>query len=122
VLNTGDLVKDGRRPQHWERFMSITRPLYEREPYFAIAGNHERTDDSLGLANWRTALGCRSPGTCCTTASIPADGWVRFIALDSNPITDEPKLYSREDEVAATNEEFNWMTRASRSTTDRRSS
>ena len=110
VLNTGDLVKDGRRPKHWERFMNITRPLYERVPYFAIAGNHERTDDSLGLANWRTALGLPVTGNLLHYCFDSADGWVRFIALDSNPMTDEPKLYSREDEVAATNEEFNWMT------------
>jgi hypothetical protein len=90
VLNTGDLVKDGRRPKHWERFMSITRPLYERVPYFAIAGNHERTDDSLGLQNWKTALGLPVTGNLLHYCFDSADGWVRFIALDSNPMTDEP--------------------------------
>ncbi|MEO6463756.1 MAG: hypothetical protein ABIP29_11835, partial [Candidatus Eisenbacteria bacterium] len=38
-----------------------------------------------------------------------ADGWVRFIALDSNPMTDPKHYWSREDEVAATNEQINWM-------------
>ena len=109
VINTGDLVKDGRRPDHWERFMKMTRPLYERIPYFAIAGNHERTDDSLGLQNWKTALGLPVTGNLLHYCFDSADGWVRFIAIDSNPMTDEPKLYSREDEVAATNEQFNWM-------------
>ncbi|MEP7029103.1 MAG: hypothetical protein ABI960_10945, partial [Candidatus Eisenbacteria bacterium] len=37
------------------------------------------------------------------------DGWVRFIALDSNPMTDEAHLWSRADEIAATNEQFDWL-------------
>jgi predicted MPP superfamily phosphohydrolase len=109
LVNTGDLVKDGRRPAHWERFMRISKPLYDRMPYFPIAGNHERTDDSLGIQNWRTATGLPIKGNLLHYCFDSADGWVRFIAIDSNPITDEPKLYSREDEVAATNEEFNWL-------------
>ena len=109
VINTGDLVKDGRRPSHWTRFLNIARPLYGRIPYFAIAGNHERTDDSTGIANWRTALGLPVTGNLLHYCFDSADGWVRFIALDSNPMTDEAHLWSREDEVAATNEQFNWM-------------
>ncbi len=109
IINSGDLVKDGRRPQHWTRFLELTRPLYERIPYFAIAGNHERTDDSLGIANWRTALGLPITGNLLHYCFDSADGWVRFIAMDSNPMTDEAQLWSREDQVAATNEQFNWM-------------
>jgi 3',5'-cyclic AMP phosphodiesterase CpdA len=109
VFNTGDLVKDGRRPKDWERFLRITKPLYEQIPYFAAAGNHERTDDSLGIANWRTAVGLPVTGNLLHYCFDSADGWVRFIALDSNPMTDEAKLWSREDEVAATNEQFTWM-------------
>ncbi|HKQ19290.1 MAG TPA: metallophosphoesterase, partial [Candidatus Eisenbacteria bacterium] len=57
VINTGDLVKDGRYPKHWERFLRITEPLTSRVPYFAVAGNHERTDTEDGVENWRTATG-----------------------------------------------------------------
>lgn len=109
IINSGDLVKDGRRPQHWTRFLRITRPLYERIPYFAIAGNHERTDDSLGIANWRTALGLPITGNLLHYCFDSADGWVRFIAIDSNPMTNVAGFWSREDQVAATNEQFNWM-------------
>ncbi len=45
IINTGDLVKDGRYPNGWRRFLSLIRPLAARVPYFAVAGNHERTDD-----------------------------------------------------------------------------
>jgi hypothetical protein len=109
VINAGDLVKDGRFPAHWERFLKITQPLYSRVPYFPIAGNHERTDDSLGLSNWHTATGMPIKGNLLHYCFDSADGWVRFIALDSNPMTDPKHYWSRDDEVAATNEQINWM-------------
>ena len=89
VLNTGDLVEDGRCPAHWERFLDIwTRPVSSRVPYFPIAGNHERTDTPEGLANWRTATGLPIRGDRLYYCFDTADGWLRFIALDSNPIID----------------------------------
>jgi hypothetical protein len=109
VINAGDLVKDGRYPSHWERFLEITKPLYNRVPYMPIAGNHERTDDSLGLLNWQTATGLPIKGNLLHYCFDSADGWVRFIALDSNPMTDPKHYWSRDDEVAATNEQINWM-------------
>lgn len=109
VINVGDIVKDGRYPKHWQRFLDITAPLYNRVPYLPIAGNHERTDDSLGLANWQTATGLPIKGNLLHYCFDSADGWVRFIALDSNPMTDPKHYWSRDDEVAATNEQINWM-------------
>ncbi|MGH7724038.1 MAG: metallophosphoesterase family protein [Candidatus Eiseniibacteriota bacterium] len=109
VINSGDLVKDGRYAAHWERFLTITRPLYERVPYFPIAGNHERTDDSTGLANWHTATGLPIKSNLLHYCFDSTDGWVRFIALDSNPMTDPKHYWSREDEIAATNEQITWM-------------
>ena len=109
VINTGDLVNDGRNAGHWEHFLEYTRPLYTRVPYFPIAGNHERTDDTLGLENWATATGLPIKGNLLHYCFDSADGWVRFIALDSNPMTDTKHYWSRDDEVAATNEQFGWM-------------
>jgi hypothetical protein len=109
VINTGDLVNDGRVAGHWARFLKIQKPLYSRVPYLPIAGNHERTDDSTGLMNWSTATGLPIKGNLLHYCFDSADGWVRFIALDSNPMTDTKQMWSREDEVAATNEQFTWM-------------
>ncbi|MEO6463522.1 MAG: metallophosphoesterase, partial [Candidatus Eisenbacteria bacterium] len=78
VINVGDIVKDGRYPKHWERFLRITAPLYNRVPYMPIAGNHERTDDSLGLLNWQTATGLPIKGNLLHYCFDSADGWVRF--------------------------------------------
>src|SRR5206468_6920633 len=30
LINTGDIVKDGRYPQQWMRFLRLTRPLAKR--------------------------------------------------------------------------------------------
>lgn len=109
VLNSGDLVKDGRYPRHWERFLRLARPLYTRVPYFAVAGNHERTDTVDGRENWRTATGLPVGSDRLYYCFDTADGWVRFIALDTNPIVDPGSLWSREVQVKYSKEEFDWL-------------
>ncbi len=109
VINTGDLVNDGRRPAHWERFLKINQPLTSRVPYFPVAGNHERTDTEDGVANWRTATGLPVSGDRLYYCFDSADGWVRFIALDSNPMADPAHLWTREVQIKYSDEEISWM-------------
>jgi Calcineurin-like phosphoesterase len=109
VINTGDLVNDGRYPAHWERFLKITQPLTSRVPYFPVAGNHERTDAAEGLANWRKATGLPVESDRLYYCFDSADGWVRFIALDSNPMVDPGHLWTREARIKYSEEEINWM-------------
>ncbi len=108
VVNSGDLVKDGRRPRHWTRFLRITRPLSSRVPYFAVPGNHERTDTPDGLWNWGTATGLPIANDRLYYCVDTADGWVRFLALDSNPIVDPGLLYTRDAQIRFSREEFAW--------------
>jgi hypothetical protein len=112
VINTGDLVKDGRYPHMWERFLKITQPLYTRVPYFPIAGNHERTDTEQGLENWRTATGLPISGDRLYYSFDSADGWVRFLALDSNPMTDPHNYWTREVEVQYSDEQIDWLVKS----------
>ena len=109
VINTGDLVNDGRYPAHWERFLRLNQPLYSRVPYFGVAGNHERTDTEDGIANWRAATGLPVGGERLYYCFDSADGWVRFIALDSNPMADPANLWTREVQIKYSDEEINWM-------------
>jgi len=109
IINTGDLVFDGRYPAHWERFLRITRPVSSRTPYFPIAGNHERTDTEEGVENWRTATGLPVGGDRLYYCFDTADGWVRFIALDTNPIVDPANHWTREVQVKYSEEEFTWL-------------
>jgi 3',5'-cyclic AMP phosphodiesterase CpdA len=109
IINTGDLVKDGRYANEWERFLTLVRPLSSRVPYFAVAGNHERTDTEIGIANWRTATGLPVSGDRLYYCFDSADGWVRFIALDSNPMTDPANHWARDIEVKYSDEQIDWM-------------
>ena len=109
VINTGDLVYDGRYANGWERFLRITQPLTSRVPYFPVAGNHERTDTVDGVENWRTATGLPVGGDRLYYCFDSADGWVRFIALDSNPIVDPENHWTRAVQIKYSDEEFTWL-------------
>ena len=109
AINTGDLVQDGRRPAHWQRFLRITHPLSSRVPYVAVAGNHEQTWTEEGISNWRTATGLPVAGDRLYYCFDSADGWVRFIALDSNPITNPGVHWSREVQIKYSKEEVDWL-------------
>ena len=109
AINTGDLVYNGTIPAHWKRFMRIWEPLTSRVPYFAVAGNHEKTWDSIGVANWRTATGLPVQGDRLYYCFDSADGWVRFIALDTNPITMPGVHWSKEVQIDYSKEQVDWL-------------
>jgi Calcineurin-like phosphoesterase len=111
VINTGDLVADGRRPDHWKRFLRLAEPLATRAPYVAIPGNHEQTWTSEGVENWRTATGLPVAGDRLYYCFDSADGWVRFIAFDTNPITHPGVHWSREVQIKYSKEEVDWLTK-----------
>ena len=108
-INTGDLVYDGRDPRHWKRFLRIWQPLSSRVPYLAVAGNHEKTWTVDGLANWRAATGLPIAGDRLYYCFDSADGWVRFVALDSNPITMPGVHWSKEVQVKYSKEQVDWL-------------
>lgn len=110
AVNTGDLVYDGTNPAQWRRFLRLVKPLSTRVPYFAVAGNHEKTHTETGLANWRVATGLPVAGDRMYYCFDSADGWVRFVALDSNPITMPGVHWSREVQVKYSKEEVDWLT------------
>lgn len=109
AINTGDLVYDGTKPAQWRRFLQMNEPLMTRVPYFAIPGNHEKTHTENGLANWRTATGLPIAGDRLYYCFDTADGWVRFVALDSNPITMPGVHWSKEVQVKYSREEVDWL-------------
>ncbi len=109
VINTGDLVYDGRYPRSWQRFLNLNRPITSRAPYFPVAGNHERTDTVEGVENWRVATGLPVGGDRLYYCFDSADGWVRFLFLDTNPIVDPANHWTREVQVRYSKEQFDWL-------------
>jgi len=87
----------------------IAQPLTARVPYFPVAGNHERSDTELGVENWRTATGLPVGGDRLYYCFDSADGWVRFIALDTNPIVDPGNKWTRAVQVKYSDEQFTWL-------------
>jgi hypothetical protein len=57
VINSGDLVYDGRNPAHWERALRIIQPLSSRVPYFPVAGKPVSRLTVDGIANWQMQCG-----------------------------------------------------------------
>ena len=41
VVNTGDMVSDGRRLSDWKPFFEVTQGLMRTVPYYPVLGNHE---------------------------------------------------------------------------------
>ena len=92
-----------------QRFGLEIEPLSSRVPYFAVAGNHERTDTPIGIENWRIATGLPVGGDRLYYCFDTADGWFRVIALDTNPIVDPKNLYSRDVHIDYSKEQFDWV-------------
>ncbi len=42
IINTGDMVSDGRVISDWEAFFKINRELMSNTPYYTVLGNHEK--------------------------------------------------------------------------------
>ncbi|TDI78498.1 MAG: hypothetical protein E2O79_11585 [Caldithrix sp.] len=61
ILNTGDMLPDGRRPSHWAGFLQENKseqPLLVDFPHISVIGNHERGNDSTyGLRNYEAVFG-----------------------------------------------------------------
>jgi acid phosphatase type 7 len=54
VVHTGDLVGDGRREGHWQKFFNIERDVLRNSVWVPVVGNHEiRRPSRLGIENFR---------------------------------------------------------------------
>ena len=42
VINTGDLVSNGRDIKNWESFFNVNKEIMKNIPYYAVLGNHEK--------------------------------------------------------------------------------
>ncbi|KAA3608770.1 MAG: hypothetical protein D8M58_18710 [Calditrichaeota bacterium] len=47
IINTGDIVFEGRDYRDWEKFFEISGELMKNIPYFPVVGNHEESSEPL---------------------------------------------------------------------------
>ena len=61
LMDLGDIcMYDGRRPEHWERFIQENRfdvPLLDEIPFVPVIGNHDRAnDEKYGYPNFQSVF------------------------------------------------------------------
>jgi hypothetical protein len=106
VVNTGDLVEDGRRGGQWSDFAKRHESLRASTPFHAIPGNHERTWHPLGQANWDTVIG--SPAGPSRTWHHVDVGPARFVLMDTSPLTDPREQFDDAAEQTLSEAQLAW--------------
>jgi len=108
VVQTGDVVENGRRGVQWERFVERHKAMRTRVPYLAAPGNHERTWDSIGRNNWDAVMGKPAePERYWFAVDLP-ESIARFVFLDSNVLADPGDRYPDSLETVLSNEQLAW--------------
>jgi hypothetical protein len=109
IIQTGDVVENGRRGGQWEDFAKRFAHLRETAPYLASPGNHERLYHPLGQANWNAVMGPPAqPGRYWFAIDFP-ESLARFVFLDTNVLADPSDRYPDSLENALSNEQIAWL-------------
>ena len=88
VVNTGDLIENGRRGRAWEDFSRRHEQLRRSVPFLATPGNHERLWSKEGRENWDAVMGPPAqPDRYWFAVDLP-DSVARFVFLDSELLAD----------------------------------
>ncbi len=109
VVQTGDVVEDGRRGAQWEDFVRLHGPLREKVPYLATVGNHERTFDATARKNWNAVMGSPAEDQRYWFAVDFPESIARFVFLDTNVLADPGDKYPDSLESKLANEELAWV-------------
>jgi len=108
VVQTGDVVENGRRGVQWERFVKSHESIRTKVPYLAAPGNHERIWDATGRANWDAVMGRPAePERYWFAVDLP-ESIARFVFLDSNVLADPTDRYPDSLESALSTEQLAW--------------
>lgn len=108
VINTGDLVENGRRGKVWEDFVNNHRELRTRVPFLAAVGNHERTWNVVGRQNWDKAMGSPpEPEKYWYALDLPGN-LGRFVFLDTNILADPQNHIPDSLEQRLATEQLDW--------------
>ncbi len=107
IVNTGDLVEDGRQHVQWEEFAGSHAALRNLAPFVAAPGNHEALWKAAARRNWDAIMGPpRAPFSYWS--SVALGRLARFVILDSNLFTDPHDHYPPALEQALVDEQLAW--------------
>ena len=82
LINTGDMVEDGGRPEDWQTFFDTEAALLRNRALFVAIGNHELYDDRAG-ANFARYFGFSERGSPPRPYGTVRLGNVRFFFLNA---------------------------------------
>jgi hypothetical protein len=109
VVQTGDVVENGRRGRLYEHFATKYAKLRTTVPYLATPGNHERTHDHLGRENWEAVMGPpAAPERYWYAVDFP-ESIARFVFIDTNVLVDPANNYPDSLERALSEEQIAWI-------------
>ena len=120
VLHLGDIVLDGRKPKHWERFAAENRSAIgaaraDSIDYFTAIGNHESTNDATGWHNFRSAFGVPATTERYETHFVIRSPDAAIFVLDSNLIMGQGGPDEGDSLHAAGIAQLEWLDREMRS-------
>jgi hypothetical protein len=108
VVNTGDLVEQGRNAGQAEAFVKTYAPLRTRVPFLAAPGNHERLWSKEGSSNWESIMGPPAqPHRYWFAVDFP-ESLARFVFLDSEELADPHNRYPDSLEAAEDDAQIKW--------------
>ena len=106
VVNSGDLVDDGRTPPTGSASSASTSRSSTGCPTSPSPATTSAPTPRTASQNWRAATGLPVGTDRLYYCFDSADGWLRFIAIDTNPIVDPGTHWSRDVQVKYSDEEF----------------
>jgi hypothetical protein len=109
VVQTGDLVENGRRGRQWERFVRRHSDFRTAVPYLATVGNHERTWHEQGRRNWEAVMGPPAQPMRYWFAVDFPESIARFVFLDTNVLADPSDHYPDSLESVLASEQLAWL-------------
>jgi hypothetical protein len=108
LVNTGDLVENGRRGGQWEDFVKYHQRLRTKVPFLVAPGNHERLWAPESRHNWDTVMGPPAqPGKYWFAVDLP-DSVARFVFLDSEMLADPRDHYPDSTQAKLSREQVRW--------------
>lgn len=108
VVNTGDLVENGRRGRQWEDFAKLHKELRLKVPFIATPGNHERLWAPESRASWEAVMGPPAqPDRYWSAVDLP-DSVARFVFLDSELLADPRDHYPDSLQAQLSREQIRW--------------
>lgn len=109
IVQTGDVVENGKRGALYETFVKKHTKLRTTAPYLTSPGNHEATYDPVARQNYAAVMGPPAEDQRFWFAVDFPESLARFVFLDTNVMTDAQHHYPDSLENQLAEEQIAWV-------------